>query len=65
MYNTKSGHLRSPMGRQSQLGGAAGNYIITTEPWCVNSIDDQFTTRATVDKIINANTSKVPWKDKG
>ena len=38
--------------------------IIEIEPWCVNSIYDQFKTMATVDEIINANASKAPWRAK-
>ena len=59
-YVTQSDCLRSPMGSQSK----PGNYVITAEPWCANSIYDQFTTTATVDEIINMNTSKAQQKAK-
>ena len=58
------GHLGSPGGRRSKAGGMSRNDVITTEPWCTNSINDQFTMTATVDEIINIKVSKVPWKAK-
>ena len=45
-------------GRRGKTGRMARNYIITTEPWCANSLYDQFTTMATVNVIINMNASK-------
>ena len=47
---------------QSKPGGMAGNYVIMAEPWCANSIYDQFTTMTTIDEIIHANASKVPQR---
>ena len=35
-----------------------GNYVIMTEPWCTNSIYNQF--MMTVEKIMNGNASKAP-----
>ena len=44
-------------GSQHKPSGVAGNYLKTAEPWCANSINDQFI-------IINVNVPKAPQKAK-
>ena len=51
--------------RQIKTGGPAKNYVIKTELRGANSIYDQFTTMATVNKITNMDASKAPRKAKG
>ena len=59
-----SARLESPGGNLAMWAKSKSYYIIMRETLACKSIYDQFTTRTTVDKIINENASKAPWKAK-